>query len=390
MQTLFNRSPWERPTVLRLDGARLGQVAPGCEPTPEGGYRCPDGTYLPPGCGQGSASAVQAAPPGSASFPIVPVALAVAAAGAVGYLALSGRRSLGLEVPEALAPAFERLDQLATSIKAERAADAWNFSQYLEKNKAALDLLEKERIAEQDLAKQSKVWETSHRNADELQAAQALLDAIQSQRNNLKAEAGDFRLRIDQNAQNVVNLRGQALALIDSLPDEYKEDARKKIEPCFKNPVMQGRLLGQVRLGQMYSWNSGGDQSGHGFYNWNTAASPNNPEARVLQNAQASMTARPPLTPEQRLLQQNGMNDPGFCYTCESGGDRQSGVDAATASILRQQGYLCRPDQCGPRDEYGAGAYNGYNPFGNPMATAVPRGGDRYATMGRRFPVVNA
>lgn len=406
MQTLFSRSPWERASVGPLHSPMMGQTSPGCEPTPEGGYRCPDGTYLPPGCAQGSPQAIQGKPQASTAFPIVPIALTAAAVGAVGYLALSGRQ-LGAE-PETFAPIYAKLDELSTSIKAERAADAWNFSQYIEKGKENLDLLDKERQAEHNLSEQTMLWEKGHHNADALQAAQTNLDSIQSRRGNLKAEIEDFRYRIDKNAQNVVYLRQQALALIDSLPMEIQEDARKKIEPCYKNPTMKGAFLGQVRLGQY-----GAVENGGGYYSWNGYGS-QTPEQRLLQNAQESMNTPPPPTPEQTLLHnaQESMNAQANagseCYTCANGGDIRSGVDAATAANLKAQGFRCRKDECAQHQQaYGAGVYNGYNPFGNPMATAAPvtsqvsnqNYGQDYGTQnfaggggmmeGRRYRVVN-
>lgn len=245
MQNLFSRSPWERAAVIPLRGPILGQVSPNCEPTPEGGQRCANGTYLPPGCAPGSPQAIQGQPT-TATFPIVP-ALAVVGTAAAAYFLLSGQR-LGVTEEGALERILAKIEEITTSIKAERAADAWNFSQYLAKSKENLDLLEKERVAGLELARQTQIWETNHRNADQLQAAQATFDSIQAQRINLKLEIDDFRSRVDGNSQNVVTLRQQALEWIDTLPEELREDARKKIDPCFKNPVMQGAFLGQVRL----------------------------------------------------------------------------------------------------------------------------------------------
>lgn len=244
MQNLFSRSPWERAAVVSLRGPLLGQAANTCEPTPEGGQRCADGTYLPPGCGQGSSAAVQGAPPAS-SFPVVPVTLAVVGAAAVGAYLLSGRR---LGVPAEAAETLAKIEDLSGSIRAERAADSWNHSQYVAKNKENYDLLYKEKAAENHLVEQEKLWEASHRNYEALQAATVGLEQLKAQRAAVKAEAEDFLARVQQNGQTVMRLRQQALYLIETLPPELQADARRTFDPCFKGQSMQGAFLGQVRL----------------------------------------------------------------------------------------------------------------------------------------------
>lgn len=390
MQTIFSRSPWERASVVPLRGPMMGQMAPGCEPTPEGGYRCPDGTYHPPGCPMGSPQTIQGQPgPTATPFPILPVAL-VAAAGAVGYALLSGRQLSAEAIP---AEVVARLEDITTSIRAERAADAWNFSQYLAKGKENLDLLEKERLADLELARQNRIWETNHMNADGLQAAQTALDSIQAQRGAIKASAEEYRARVDANSQNVVNLRQKALELIDTLPPEVQDEARKKIDPCYKNAVMKGPFLGQVRMGQ--SWNDAGIRNQGGFYSWNGYGQ--SPEQRILQNAQEQMNAPVSLNPEQRLLQANAAAQ---CYTCvNDDGTIKAGVDSGTAESLRKQGYRCKKDECAQQSGYGAGTYSSFNGYGDLMTSSTPAASmvtdmnpsmtSYGGMMGRRYPVVN-
>lgn len=246
MQNLFARSPWERQPVIVLRHAGLGQNLPTCEPTAEGGQRCADGTYLPPGCSTGSPETLQGKPLVS-DFPVVPVALAVAGIAAAGALLMSGPRRMGAEVPTA---AFDHLDRIGSAIRSEREADAFNFSQYQSKMKENYDLLEKERQAEINLREQNRIWEASHRNLDELQAAQATLDTITSQRAGVKAEAEEYRQRVERNAQNVVSLRQEAAQVIAGVPPEYKTEGWRKIDPCAKAApmAMQGPVLGRGRF----------------------------------------------------------------------------------------------------------------------------------------------
>ncbi len=397
MQTFFSRSPWERPSVLSLRSPQLGQVAPGCEPTPEGGYRCPDGTYLPPGCKPGSGNSISAsAPTPGGNLPLIIGGLA-AVAGA-GYLLLAGHKHrMGAEpttFESSYPEVFGQLSSIADKINGERANDAYFFGKYIEASKARQDLALAEITAQQTLAAQEKIWNATHNNAAEYQAAQAALDKISADKGQALQDMQTNRDGINQAAQNILSLRSNAEAIVSQLPSDTQSQAWRLIDPCaFKAPGMSGR-----RLGQNYSWNGWGDQSGHDF-----GANPYGsmtPEQRTLQEAQRSMNEPPPPTPEQNLLRQAQESIGQDCYTCVNGGDIQTGVNAATAASLKAQGYRCRKDECAQRGQYGAGTYNGYNPFGNPMTTAAPQsninqnyGSDQYNYQmmegRRRYRVVN-
>jgi hypothetical protein len=250
MQNLFARSPWERQRFVVLQTAGLGQNAPAsCELTAEGGQRCADGTYLPPGCAPGSPETLQGKPLLS-NFPVVPVALAVAGVAAASAILMSGPHRMGAEIP---APALERLTSIGNAIRSEREADAFNFSQYQSKMKENYELLERERQAEIHLREQNRLWEATHQNYEALQAATTALETVTGQRAAIKAEAEDYRQRVDRNSQNVVSLRQDAGQIIAGLPADTQTSAWKLIDPCAKGPAMQGAFLGQVRMAPRFA-----------------------------------------------------------------------------------------------------------------------------------------
>jgi hypothetical protein len=225
------RSPW-----------RLGQ-APGvtCEPTPEGGQRCSDGTYLPPGCAQGSSKTVQAQAPGG--FPVVPVAIAAAAVVGAGALLLAGGRMGATELETNYPGQTGRLQDLAKKITDERAADAYNFQLLTQTGARRLALVDAQGKAEAALAQQQKIWETSHRNADELAAAQAASDKIGQEIGQAQADIDSYRSFVNTNAQNISQFREEADGIIASLPAEWQTQAHQIIDPCWA----PGRSMGAPR-----------------------------------------------------------------------------------------------------------------------------------------------
>jgi len=370
MQTFFSRSPWERASVTPLRGPTLGQTSPNCEPTPEGGQRCADGTYYPPGCKPGSGSGIPAsAPTPGANVPLI--IGGVAAAAAAGYLLLSGHRHR-MAAPTALETSYpeavSQLTSIADKINTERSNDAYFFSKYIEASKRRQDLVVAEGNAEKVLAQQEKIWNDTHRNPDEYKAAQAALDQIGADKSAAVQEMQENRNGINMAAQNILTYRNNAEVIVSQLPPEIQAEAWRIIDPCsFRKPGMEGR-----RLGQMYSWNSGGDQSGHGFYNWNTAAQYNYGSAYGGG-----------MTPEQRLLNTNGLNPQltQATYTCSYGDDVRRGVDSTTMAILRAQGYSCQQDSSG---------FENVSSYGGSSMVAVNPGGGGGAMMGRRYRVINS
>lgn len=233
---------------------RLGQAGVTCETTPEGGTRCSDGTYHPPGCPStpGAEGTIQGAPPGG-EFPVVPVAIAAGAL-AVGAaaLALSGRHmgvtaSLDNSYPAVAA----ELRAIAGKINGERAADAWNFSQMAEAKKKKYDLLFQQKAAEERLAKEERLWEQSHKNMEPLQAATAEVDRIGQEVTAEDARINEYRGYVEANASNIMIYRHNAEVAIAGVPQEFQAEARTIIDPCYKAPAGMrgaGGFLGQIGI----------------------------------------------------------------------------------------------------------------------------------------------
>lgn len=227
-------------------GFRLGQAGVTCEDTPEGGKRCSDGTYHPPGCPvtPQAAGTVQGASPGG--IPVVPLAIVGAAAAAGGYLLLSGRRPrMGAEPPasfEATQPeAASKLHALALNINEQRSYDAYYFKLYIDASKKRQDLVLAIADAEKAAAEQERIWNAVHNNLDQLKAAQDKVDSLRGEQAAAARDAAENRAYVDQAAQSVAASHAQADAIIDSLPSEFQADARRIVDPCYKGaPAMKG------------------------------------------------------------------------------------------------------------------------------------------------------
>lgn len=242
---------------VRLAGSRrrLGQEKPTCEQTAEGGYRCSDGTYLPPGCAAGSSQTVKAAPP-SSGFPYVAAGL-VAAGVATGVALLAGRRMGATALETSYPEIAAKLSDYASRINSERAADAYNFQQYITASKKRLSLVDAQKSAEAALNEQEKLWNATHMNQDKYVAAQQAVDRISADLGQAAQDRDTYRAAIDMNQSNIQAYYANANALIASLPGEFQAEAKALIEACFKSPVMQGgmrtnrRMSGRsVNLGQ--------------------------------------------------------------------------------------------------------------------------------------------
>ena len=224
------------------DTYRMGQAAPspqsGCERTAEGGYRCPDGTYIPP---SKCAVPIQAAAP-SGGFPWLPVAAGAAAVGAGALLLAGARRELGATALEESYPeAASKLGDYAARINSERAADAFNFQQLSAAGKKRQDLVSASKDLAANLAEQNRRWEASHSNPDQLAAAQAAVDQNNADTAAAAQDVQTYRDAINTNQANIQAYLSNANALISSLPAEMQADAKAIIESCFKQSL-QGRI----------------------------------------------------------------------------------------------------------------------------------------------------
>jgi hypothetical protein len=273
----------------------MGQAPPSgvtCEDTPEGGKRCSDGTYHPPGCPMTPGTGIPAQAPSGAGggFPVGWVAAGAAAAAAGAYFLLAGHRHLGAEPGEPAAfetaypEAAAEIHKIADRINVERSNDAYWFAKYIDASKRRQDFVFTVGAAEKELAKQQQIWDATHRNSDQLQAAQATLDAVTSQQGAAAAERDEAKAGIDSAAANVLVYRQNADVTIASLPAEYQAPARRIIDPCFVGPALKGiptrPLMGQYSWNQFtqpqgtpYSWNQMVQPAG-GPDSWNRVAQP--------------------------------------------------------------------------------------------------------------------
>lgn len=235
-QSMF---PWAEQKIVSLQGWHLSQVEDvTCEPTPEGGQRCSDGTYLPPGCRKGESDIPGEDPE---AFPIVPVAVGVAAAGGAAALLLAGPRRLGVTLEEANPRAYAELRDIASEIRSERSADAYNFKQAIEARRRKQDLIFEIKDAEAEHQRQQELWEATHRNPDALKDAEIALNRLRSEYNAVQERDQDYTARIEVNAQNISTLYNNAMVIINGLPEEVQAEGRRLIEPCFR-PEMSGSL----------------------------------------------------------------------------------------------------------------------------------------------------
>lgn len=213
---------------------------PTCEPTAEGGYRCSDGTYLPPGCAAGSSQAVKATPPGG-GFPYLTVGL-VAAGIAAGVAVLAGKKMGATALETSYPEAASKLSDYASRISSERAADAFNFQQYIAAGKKRQDLVFAQKDAQAALDEQQKKWDTAHRNADELAAAQAAFDKISGDLASAAQDKQTYQEAMNTNQANIASYLSNATYLIGTLPEDFQGEAKAIIEPCFK-PAMKGSSM---------------------------------------------------------------------------------------------------------------------------------------------------
>lgn len=218
-------------------GAWMGQAeaAVTCEDTPEGGKRCSDGTYHPPGCPMNQPQTTVQAQAPTSETPTGLIAAGVAAAAAGGYLLLAGgRRRMGAApaLETAYPETFADLQKISDNINRERANDAYWFQKYIDAGKRRQDLVIIEGNAQKVLAEQTRTWETTHKNSSDLQAAQEAYDAAVALKTNAAAERDEAKGGIDLAASNIATYRQNAETIVVSLPAEYQAEARRVIDPC--------------------------------------------------------------------------------------------------------------------------------------------------------------
>lgn len=146
------------------------------------------------------------------------------------------------ELDSAYPDVASQLRDYASKINSERAADAFNFQQYIAASKKRQDLVFEEKAAEEDLKKQELLWEQAHKNFDQLTAATQRLETVRSEKAQAATDRDTYRAALESNQQNISIYRNNAEVLIASLPEKYKSDARFIIDPCVKPPGMGGGL----------------------------------------------------------------------------------------------------------------------------------------------------
>lgn len=141
------------------------------------------------------------------------------------------------------AAAFGLLGDLAGKIRNERALDAGDFRDYSAAGAQRLALVDAQGKSERVLAEQQRIWESTHRNADALAAAQAQVDLLQTQIQEAASRMDNLRAFVDAHAVKIGNFRDQAARIIAALPAESQLEGRRIIDPCAQAATMQGRAV---------------------------------------------------------------------------------------------------------------------------------------------------
>lgn len=215
-----------------------------CEDTPEGGQRCSDGTYHPPGCPltPGAPGTVQGAPP-EAGFPIVPVAIAAGAlAVGAGFALLGNRRMLGGEAPgpsiskilKDYPYELELLLGLESNIRRERAADAYSFKLLHEAMQLEYTLIEAVKRWEGHLIEAIRTGRpvtTVHGSQDQ----QVIENYLALYRNGVisyQEDVAKYRAEIDRGAQKILSYHEDIKYIISTLPVELQITMRRTFSVC--------------------------------------------------------------------------------------------------------------------------------------------------------------
>lgn len=147
-----------------------------------------------------------------------------------------------VETPEARKFMFlSPIREIAEKIHSERAWDAADFRDLTAAGAQRLSLVDAMGKAERILADAQKTWEAAHRNADELAAAQAQVEALQGQLNDANAKVTELRASVNAHSDKIAMFRDDANRRIASLPEDLQLEGRRIIDPCAAAPGMQGR-----------------------------------------------------------------------------------------------------------------------------------------------------
>jgi hypothetical protein len=174
------------------------------------------------------------------------------------------RRALGQEflpapdVAPSVAEIMDQLDQIASTIRLERAADAADYQKYAEAAKNRLDLVAKQKAAFDKLSEQERLWASAHRNQDALTAAQTDFDQTTAQLADQQAEVDRLRAEVDRHGKTILEWRRAAADWVNALPPEMQAEGRRKIDPEYRQSgppkkavVSAGPYLGGIRLAQV-------------------------------------------------------------------------------------------------------------------------------------------
>jgi len=112
----------------------------------------------------------------------------------------------------------------------------------MELSKRRLELLTREKEADAALREQERIWESTHRNADALQAVQNTLATVTAEKEAVAAEVQDLRARVNRSAANILTHRENADVIISGLSSVDRGEARRIIDPCYQAVSMRGSL----------------------------------------------------------------------------------------------------------------------------------------------------
>jgi len=152
----------------------------------------------------------------------------------------AGRSPFMAASPASPEEAIRMIDSFRTSIDVERSADASDFEAMVAAGKRRLDMLYEIKNAEAKLAEENKRWETTHMNADSLQAAQQALDNLQAQLGQIGTEIQGYRDAVNAHAAKIQSYWDGIWEIISALPEDQQAGVRASLNTCQVNRSMRG------------------------------------------------------------------------------------------------------------------------------------------------------